>query len=269
MSNQSQPTLEQRAAAISGTAFGLSIALEADSPWLLERMLAYLPPTWRDGPPQEDAARFTIASDDGLEYELRRDDVTLTQAELDVALGVFDAQLRGYIALNAPGRIFVHAGVVTWGERALMIPGRSFSGKTSLVASLVRAGATYYSDEYAVLDEDGLVHPYPKTLSLRLEPGSRLQTEHTVEQLGGAAGNEAAPVHLIVVTQYRTDGVWSPQELSGGDAALELSAHTIPIQERPQESLAAIRGAVEGATTLRGERGDAEALVPLLLDYLK
>ncbi len=29
------------------------------------------------------------------------------------------------------------------------------------------AGATYYSDEYAVLDEDARVHPYPRRLSLR------------------------------------------------------------------------------------------------------
>ena len=44
--------------------------------------------------------------------------------------------------------------IVTWGRgRAIVIPGRTFSGKSTLVAELVRAGATYYSDEYAVEDE--------------------------------------------------------------------------------------------------------------------
>jgi hypothetical protein len=30
------------------------------------------------------------------------------------------------------------------------------------VAELVRAGATYYSDEFAVLDSRGRVHPFPR-----------------------------------------------------------------------------------------------------------
>jgi hypothetical protein len=34
----------------------------------------------------------------------------------------------------------------------------SYSGKTTLVSELIRAGATYYSDEYAVIDERGRVH---------------------------------------------------------------------------------------------------------------
>ena len=61
-------------------------------------------------------------------------------------------------------RVFVHAGVVGWKNRAILIPGKSFAGKTSLVAELVKAGATYYSDEFAVLDFQGLVHPYHKPL---------------------------------------------------------------------------------------------------------
>ena len=65
-----------------------------------------------------------------------------------------------HVANYAPDRVFVHAGVVAWRGRALVLPGTSFAGKTTLVAELVRAGAIYYSDEYAVLDEQGRVHPY-------------------------------------------------------------------------------------------------------------
>ncbi len=255
--------------AVVGEAFGVRVALQADSTWLLDRMLEFLPPDWQEASANEDTPRFVMTSGDALEYTLRRDGVALTSAELEVALGVFDAQLRGYIALYAPARIFVHAGVVAIDGQALVFPGRSFSGKTTLIAALVRAGAVYYSDEYAVLDEDGLVHPYAKPLSLRLEEGSRLQTEHTADELGGVTGDGPAPVRLIVATQYRRSTDWSPTEVSGGDAALELMANTIPAQERPQQALACIRCAVEGATALRGERGDAEALVPLLFDYLR
>src|SRR5262249_3170175 len=55
------------------------------------------------------------------------------------------------IALFSRHGLFVHAGVVAWRGRAIMAPGRSMSGKSHLVAALVGCGATYYSDEFAVL----------------------------------------------------------------------------------------------------------------------
>jgi hypothetical protein len=68
--------------------------------------------------------------------------------------------MHTHIALHAPEHVFVQAGVVGVGERAMVLPGKSFAGKTTLVAALVRAGAEYWSDEYAVLDANGDVHPY-------------------------------------------------------------------------------------------------------------
>src|SRR5262249_53029615 len=73
-----------------------------------------------------------------------------------------EASLQLHVAEMAPQHVFVHAGVVGYGGRAILLPGRSFSGKTTLVAELARAGAEYYSDEYAVLDSAGAVHAYPR-----------------------------------------------------------------------------------------------------------
>lgn len=53
------------------------------------------------------------------------------------------------VAEASPLRTFVHAGIVAWGKAAVLIPGRSFSGKTTLVTELVRAGATYCSDGFS------------------------------------------------------------------------------------------------------------------------
>ena len=66
-----------------------------------------------------------------------------------------ESDLQITVALQAKNRLFVHAGVVGWRNRAILIPGRSFSGKSTLVEALVRAGASYYSDEFAVLDAKG------------------------------------------------------------------------------------------------------------------
>ena len=67
-----------------------------------------------------------------------------------------------------------------------MLPAPSFGGKTTLVAALVRAGAIYYSDEFAVLDEQGFVHPYAKPLSIR--GADNWQVNHSVASLGGVVG---------------------------------------------------------------------------------
>ena len=42
--------------------------------------------------------------EDGVDYVLRRDEPVLARSDLKIALHVFDAQLRGHIALHAPGR---------------------------------------------------------------------------------------------------------------------------------------------------------------------
>ncbi|WP_157871812.1 hypothetical protein [Gloeothece verrucosa] len=101
-------------------------------------------------------------------------------------------------------KLFVHAGVVGWRGRAIVIPGRSFSGKTTLAAALVKAGAIYYSDEYAVIDRDGLVHPYPRPLCIREGVGEQIKRRKcSVEELGGQAGTDPIPVGLVVHTKYQ------------------------------------------------------------------
>src|SRR5690348_5169542 len=77
------------------------------------------------------------------------------------------SNLHRHAAEFSRRELFVHAGVVAWKGQAILLPGKSYSGKSTLVAELVRAGATYYSDEYAVLDRRGRVHPYPRPLTLR------------------------------------------------------------------------------------------------------
>ena len=82
--------------------------------------------------------------------------------DLKSLLKIFESDLQLLVADNASRRTFVHAGVVGWNNQAVLIPGMSFSGKTTLVSKLVQAGAKYYSDEYAVIDEHGLHVPHPR-----------------------------------------------------------------------------------------------------------
>jgi hypothetical protein len=253
---------------ISFEAYGVPLAVRATHQGILERARPYLPPGWKPSPPEKALRRFEIRQDGPDRYSLLKDDrVEGGGLGLELSVLMLDTELRLFIARKAPGLIFVHAGVVAHNGRALVIPGLSFAGKTSLVAALVREGAHYYSDEFAVLDVDGLVHPYAKPLSIR--DHNRIQFEHDVETLGGVAGEGALPVGLVAVTTYKPGAVWQPKQLSAGEGAIAVLANTVPARERPQEALHAIKHALEGAVVLESDRGEAEELAPILLAELE
>src|SRR3954470_1375044 len=200
---------------IAFDAFGVPIGIEVGSAALLSRVLAMLPP----GRPCVFVSadhEFRLFTTDGVSYWAQGPRESLPGgSDLDVAPGVLDSQLRTFIAMAAPDHVLVHAGVAAFDDRAVVIPGPTFSGKTTLVAECVRAGALYYSDDLAALDRDGLVHPYPKPLSMRVNGFS--QIDHDVAVLGGTAGTHAVPVGSIIFAQYRPDGAWRPRHVSAGD----------------------------------------------------
>lgn len=186
--------------------------------------------------------------------------------DVDGALRALEADLHFQVALNARGVLFVHAGVVGWKDRALVMPGRSMTGKSALVAALVRLGAAYYSDEYAVLDAEGLVHPYPRALSLRTPSGQVVRT--AVEALGGSVGEGALPVGMIVATTYRPGARWRPRRLTTGQATLRLIDNTVLAGRYPDLALRTMTRAASGALALSGSRGEAERVARRLLQRL-
>jgi len=187
--------------------------------------------------------------------------------DLGEVLETLQSHLHFDTALGARRKLFVHAGVVAWRGQAIVIPGRSFSGKTSLVAALVRAGATYYSDEYAVLDRRGWVHPYPKPLSIRSKEGNTA-VQCPVEALGGQAATEPLPVGLVAVTAYVNGACWRPYALSPGQIVMALLDNTVLARYKPKIALSTLGSVAEQAKGVGGERGEAEKAAPLLLECL-
>ena len=188
--------------------------------------------------------------------------------DLEEVFDALEAHVQLHVAEAAPRRRFVHAGVVGWRGEAILIPGRSHSGKSTLVAALVAAGATYYSDEYAVLDERGRVHPYPKPLSLRAAPGGRA-IRHPVETLSRSAGSRPLPIGLMVVSHYKAGARWRPRRLSPGHGVLALLANTVSARRQPVAALATLQRVAANAIILKGGRGEASAVAPRLLKYLE
>src|SRR5439155_21468851 len=111
-------------------------------------------------------------------------------------LEAFQSDLHLYVAEFARRRLFVHAGAVGWGGRAILIPGRSMSGKSTLVEALVRAGASYYSDEYAMVDRDGRLDAVLRPLSQSVGPGACPM--RPALQWSGLVSAEALALGLVV-----------------------------------------------------------------------
>jgi hypothetical protein len=253
---------------ITCQSFGVTLRVSVQGTGLIGDVHSILPPGWQ---PSNAATALTFAISETARHLY---DVTVAGApslhgvSRDLALGALDAQIRAAISVNAPEHIFVHAGVVACDGRALLIPGTSFSGKTTLVAALAAAGATYFSDEYAVLESDGRVHPYPRPLSIRGANGRRSH-DKPARELGADTGREPARIAGILVTHYRPGARWDPAPLSAGEAALHLLANTVPARARPEQALQTIARAVAPMKfAVRSDRGEAGAVIGPILEML-
>jgi hypothetical protein len=187
--------------------------------------------------------------------------------ELPPLLAAFEKHAELLTAFRAQDCLFVHAGVVGWQGRAILIPGRSMTGKTTLVKALVEAGATYYSDEFAVLDKAGRVQPYPLPLSIRGDNGHSVG-KTPVETLGGQVGVEPLPVGLVIVTKYQPEATWRPRQLTPGQALLALMDNTVAARRDPAYSMPILKQAVTDVVALKSKRGEAAAVASMLLSHL-
>jgi hypothetical protein len=249
--------------------YGVKLDVEVEDDALRAAVEAILPPGWAATDDFPEDGHLTLASGSDGSYGLIVDNV-LVAADLpaDVAVHALDSQIRAIVALNAQALVFIHAGVVGVGDGALVLPAPSFAGKSSLVAALVAAGATYLSDEFAPLDSEGFVHPYPRPLSIRSE-GARYGEKTPVEAMNAEVGADALRVVLIAVTRYVPGEHWAPLRQTSGTGAMALLANAIPARTRPAETMSAVNRAAAGAVVLEGPRGDAAAIAESLLRELK
>jgi hypothetical protein len=260
---------------ISFVTYGLHLGLRVNDPSLMERVPELLPPGWKPAQsPSVDRLYSVRVGGSGKPsrgrayHELYVDTEKLFRSrDLELLLEFCESDLQRFAAEWARRRVFVHAGVVGWRGRAIVLPGRSFSGKTTLTAALVRAGATYYSDEYAVFDTQGRVHPFPKPLAVR-EEGDWRQRKCPPEAFGGHTGVKPLPVGLIAITRFEPGAQWRPRTASAASGALGLLAHTVPARSRPAAALATLERVVAQATTLKGTRGEADEVAKRLLAAL-
>ena len=256
--------------------YGVRIGIRSNDPAALVSARRHLPSDWEVlSSPLVDRIYSILIGSKGSRANGRRsnqlygDDVRLARSfDLDELYERLESDLRLFVAELARHRVFVHAGVVGWKGQAIVIPGRSYSGKSTLVAELVRSGATYYSDEYAVLDSRGRVHPYARPLGMR-SPGSDRAQKVKAEDIGATIGSKPLRVGLVLSTKFKAGARWRPREITHGKGVLELMSNTVAARSQPERALTVLPAALRSARILKGVRGEAGEIVEAILstDY--
>ena len=201
-------------------------------------------------------------------YEITENGIVLAvETSLQAAVCVVESWAQLTVATLAKELVFVHAGVVGWRNRAIVMPGRSLSGKSTLVLALAEAGADYYSDEYAIFDSEGRVHPYWRLPKLR----AAFAQQAASSLLGGVlSGPPPIPIPLgwVLISRYEAESRWQPRRLTCGATLLGLLDNTVPLRLRPEQSVRTLAKAVVNAQGFEGMRGEATAFAEEALALL-
>ena len=185
-------------------------------------------------------------------------------------LKFFDAIIRITVGEHSPEKVFMHAGAVGWKGKGIIIPAQSFQGKSTLVSELVRLGAEYYSDDFAIFDGKGLLHPFPRTIGMRSKDQNGYYTpyELSLDDIGGVAATVALPVGLVLLTRYESGAKWEPETLTAGQGLLEMIPFTLPLRKDPEFSMRVLKSIATRAIIVRSPRGAAEEFAKLLLNFV-
>jgi len=229
---------------MSFTAYGSRIGLRTTDVSALAELKERLPPGARASSSPVVAQLYSLVVGGAATAPgIRRFSIAYANAtrlarttDLAEAIEAIGTDLRHYVAASARGRVFVHAGVVAWKGRAIVMVGRASPAQSRLVAALVEAGATPYSDEYAVVDGRGRVHPY-----------------EVVD------GGRPLPLGIVADLAFRAGAPWRIRRLSRGKGALALLGSAVAVRDAADAVTALVR-AVTDAAVVKGVQGEpAEA----------
>jgi hypothetical protein len=258
--------MEEEAAIADGThlvafeVYGTRACVSVPDPQLAAQVLENLPMYAAPSPPQKEDRMFAVRVEDDGRYAVLQDGKVVSRPPaLEGALTSLRRRLFRHAIEHARDRLVVHAGVVGYQGRAIVMPGSPMAGKTTLVIALLRAGADYYTDDFAPLDGDGLVHPYPSRIFVKGQ-----EDKSTAEDFGALRGEVPLPVAVIASIRYAAGARWEPRECTSGEGALMLMRHAYGM-DVPEFALRAARSAVADAVVIESERDEADPAAQALL----
>lgn len=254
--NRASPVFMSSNSSFTVRVYNCSILIETPSSEvysLLDRHILPSLPRLETVAARPDIYVRVIQTDDQLHLSIQGSPVKSTSTAKDLIVPLIKV-LDDEIIARLDTLRAIHSGAVVWAERAILLPGSTHSGKSSLVAELVRRGATYFSDEFALIDPDGCVHPYPRPLLLR--NGLPRQVPVLPEKLNASVGNAAAPVGWIFALRYEPDCSWQVVPVPQSEAVLTLLKNTPHFLAESPGMLESFQKVASGAKCYAGRRPD-------------
>lgn len=176
-----------------------------------------------------------------------------------VAWDLLERSLAVFAAHRLSRLVAVHAAVIGWHGRALVVPAVSGGGKSTLSLAAHQVGASVMSDEYALIDpETGFVTGWHRPVRILTDDGG-------VDRHDIAFASDPLPVGCIAFVAHEGGSANAWSEVSRGVEVGRLIAHTTCAAARPTDSLEAALFAVRSAYAVEGTWADAAVSVEPLL----
>jgi len=193
---------------------------------------------------------FSINSSDGL-IKLSLAGALLWQGkDAGEVVAAFEYELYNMVVgALYPALISLHASTVRTGDACVTCAGISGAGKSSLCTEALLQGASYFSDEFTLLDETGCITPFPRPLQWGGEKHPAFSHEMMLASglfkkdsysFPGEGGNTVTsllwhperltrtprPMHIVLFPRYdATASVTTLAELRRSQGVMELATH--------------------------------------------
>ncbi|MFQ5581014.1 MAG: hypothetical protein ACE5F3_00115 [Mariprofundaceae bacterium] len=192
----------------------------------------------------------------------------------------------------SPAYSSIHASAINIGNQACIFAGESNAGKSSLCTAALLDGADYLSDEFALLDENGLIEPFPRPLQWGKArhpafphhamlsghlfakayfrfPDHQGKTVCNLLWLPANVEHQALPLRYLLLPCYRRNA--PPAELTSirrGEALMALPEH-LHHRDTPEAMLKTLNHRLPEATEFfRLEFSDAHAAYKAVKQHL-
>ena len=263
-------------------ALGFRFTVAADDPTLAAYLHELLHALQTEGSADHHYVLRATSGNDHVQCEVRLDGTLVggpAPAAKLVPTLVHDLNRR---AVEGADLLRFHAGGVEYRRVGLILPAGTESGKTTLVAGLVRAGFGYLTDEAVALDRDTLmIRPYPKPLSLdrgswplfpELEPHvdlatddyKRAQWQVPAEAIRPGALGSPCRVRVIAFPRYEPGAETVLEQLGRAEGLVELAANTFGSVGRSRATFDLLADVVRTASCYRLTFGALEPAVALV-----
>ncbi len=257
---------------------GFAINVTAESAETLAHIEKYLLPYLPRAPRDVPASRELPSFDDtpAVDIVLHRDSQTdRFRIEVDGSVIAANEELPYTFTLVQQAaddatirylrdKAVIHAGTVVYNDKAIVVSGKSGSGKSRLVQEILRRGAEYSSDEYAILDPQGYVHPYPRALMIRKD--SDQQYPVLPSELHAKVRAQPAPAALFLFLRFEPDAAGlDVQPLERSEFLIRLLQSTPQVIADRPDVLAPVLAAAARAKSYTGVRGEVSRAVEEIL----